>query len=82
MDFVATRIVFVGAVYIATVAVLPSVIIKLFQLPSYAVASFFGGTTILIMVGVLLDTLRQIEGHLMLRHYDGFIKGKELKGRR
>ena len=82
LDFVATRIVFVGSIYVAVIAILPSIIIKLFKLPSYAIASFFGGTTILIMVGVVLDTLRQIEGQLVLRHYEGFMKGKELRGRR
>jgi len=82
LDFVATRIVFVGSIYVALIAILPSIIIKLFKLPSYTIASFFGGTTILIMVGVLLDTLRQIEGQLVLRHYEGFMKGKELRGRR
>lgn len=82
IDFVATRIVFVGALYIAAIAILPSMIIKLFNIPSYAIASFFGGTTILIMVGVVLDTMRQIEGQLLIRHYEGFIKGRALRGRR
>ncbi len=82
LDFVASRIVFVGAVYVSVIAVLPSLIVKLFNIPSYAIASFFGGTTILILVGVILDTMRQIEGQLMVRHYDGFIKGKGLRGRR
>jgi len=81
LDFVATRIVFVGALYISMIAILPSVVMKLLRVP-YSVTSFFGGTTLLIMVGVVLDTMRQIEGQLVIRHYDGFIKGKELKGRR
>jgi preprotein translocase subunit SecY len=82
LDYVVTRIVFVGALYISLIAIFPNLIIKLFKIPSYAITSFFGGTTILIMVGVLLDTMRQIEGQLLIRHYEGFIKGKELKGRR
>ncbi len=82
LDFVATRIVFVGAVYIAIIATLPNVVMKLFNVPSYAITSFFGGTTVLIMVGVLLDLMRQIEGQLMVRHYEGFMKGKELRGRK
>jgi preprotein translocase subunit SecY len=45
------------------------------------VASFFGGTSILITVGVLLDTMRQVESHLMMRHYDGFLKKGRLRGR-
>ncbi|OQX88404.1 MAG: preprotein translocase subunit SecY [Candidatus Omnitrophica bacterium 4484_70.2] len=82
LDYVATRIVFVGAIYVSLVAILPTLIMKFFKVPSYAIASFFGGTTLLIMVGVLLDTMRQIEGHLLLRHYEGFIRGRRLKGRR
>lgn len=61
LDYVATRLVFAGAIYIAVIATLPSFIMQAFNLPSYAVASFFGGTTILIFVGVMLDTMRQIE---------------------
>ncbi|MCM8773857.1 MAG: preprotein translocase subunit SecY [Candidatus Omnitrophica bacterium] len=82
IDFVATRIVFVGALYVAVVATLPSLFMKIFDVPSYQIVSFFGGTTILIIVGVVLDTMRQIEGQLLLRHYEGFIKGKTLRGRR
>jgi len=82
IDFVATRIVFVGALYVAVVAIMPSMVIRLFNIPSYRIASFFGGTTILIMVGVVLDTMRQIEGQLLIRHYDGFVKGKTLRARR
>ena len=47
----------------------------------YAVATFFGGTSMLIMVGVLLDTMRQMETHLLMRHYDGFLKKGKLRGR-
>jgi len=61
---------------------MPSMIMRIFSIPSYRIASFFGGTTILIMVGVVLDTMRQIEGQLLVRHYEGFIKGKTLRGRR
>ncbi|MCK4810612.1 MAG: preprotein translocase subunit SecY [Candidatus Omnitrophica bacterium] len=82
LDFVATRVVFVGALYISLIAILPNIIMQLFRIPSYAIASFFGGTTVLIMVGVILDMMRQIEGQLLIRHYEGFIKGKEMKGRR
>jgi len=82
LDYVATRIVFVGALYVAVIAILPSLIMRMFKIPSYAIASFFGGTTLLIMVGVLLDTMRQIEGHLLLQHYEGFIRGRRLKARR
>jgi len=82
LDFVATRIVFVGALYVAVIAILPNGIMAIFNVPSYSLASFFGGTTIMIMVGVVLDTMKQIEGQLLIRHYDGFIKGSNLKARR
>ncbi|MBD3264362.1 MAG: preprotein translocase subunit SecY [Candidatus Omnitrophica bacterium] len=82
IDFVASRIVFIGAIYISTIAIFPNFIMHLFNVPSYALASLFGGTTVLIMVGVMLDTMKQIEGQLLVRHYDGFIKGGTLKGRR
>jgi len=82
LDFVATRIVFIGALYISFIAVFPNFVMYAFKVPSYALASLFGGTTLLIMVGVVLDTMKQIEGQLLIRHYDGFIKGSTLKGRR
>ncbi|MDD5194504.1 MAG: preprotein translocase subunit SecY [Candidatus Omnitrophica bacterium] len=82
LDFVATRIVFVGAVYICAIAILPSVIMHFFRVPSYDIASFFGGTTLLILVGVVLDTMKQLEGQLFIRHYEGFIKGGSLRGRK
>ena len=49
---------------------------------NYDLASFFGGTSLLIIVGVALDTLQQIESHLMMRHYDGFLAKGKLRGRR
>jgi preprotein translocase subunit SecY len=48
---------------------------------NYNVAQFFGGTSMLIVVGVLLDTMRQMESHLLMRHYDGFLKKGRLRGR-
>jgi len=82
LDHITGRLVFCGAVYISVIAVLPVLIMSVFSLGSYEVASFFGGTTILIFVGVMLDTLRQVEGQLLLHHYDGFMKTGRLKGRR
>ncbi len=82
LDYVATRIVFIGAIYIGFIAIFPNIIMSVFNIPSYGLASLFGGTTLLIMVGVILDTMKQIEGQLLVRHYDGFIKGSALKGRR
>ena len=63
------------------IAVLPSIISGALKIP-YLVASFFGGTGLLIIVGVMLDTVRQIESHLLVRHYEGFMKKGRIKGRR
>lgn len=82
LDFVATRIVFIGSFYICAVAILPNIIMNLFRVPSYALASLFGGTTILILVGVVLDTMKQIEGHLLTKQYSGFMKEGTLRGRK
>ncbi|UCC95444.1 MAG: preprotein translocase subunit SecY [Candidatus Omnitrophota bacterium] len=82
LDYVATRIVFIGAFYVSVIATLPNMIMHLFRVPSYALASLFGGTTLLIMVGVILDTMKQIEGQLLIRHYEGFMKKGTLRGRR
>lgn len=82
LDRTMTRITLAGAVFLTLIAVLPTVMGKQFGIP-YMVASFFGGTSLLIIVGVMLDTMRQIESHLLMRHYDGFLKKGKLKsGRR
>jgi preprotein translocase subunit SecY len=78
IERVLSRITFVGAMYIAFVCVLPTLLVKKFNVPFY-----FGGTALLIVVGVGLDTIQQIESHLILRHYDGLVKkGAKMKGRR
>ncbi len=78
VDKILTRITLVGALYISFVCVLPTVLVKRFNVPFY-----FGGTALLIVVGVALDTVQQIESHLILRHYDGLVKkSQRLKGRR
>jgi preprotein translocase subunit SecY len=80
IDRVLTRITFAGAVYLAVVCLMPSII----QMAvSNQVPFYFGGTGLLIVVGVALDTSQQIEGHLITRHYDGFAgpKGPKIKGR-
>jgi preprotein translocase subunit SecY len=74
---VLTRITLGGAFYLATVCVLPDVFYKFFNVPFY-----FGGTSLLIVIGVALDTVSQIESHLIQRHYGGFLKGVSIKGRR
>lgn len=80
LDFVMTRIAFPGAIFLAIIAVLPSLISSSLKIP-YLVASFFGGTGLLIIVGVMLDTMKQIESHLLMRHYEGFMKKGKLHGR-
>ncbi len=81
LDFVLTRITLAGALFVCTIAVMPDAIMASFKVP-YLVASFFGGTGVLITVGVMLDTMKQIESHLLMRHYDGFMKSGQLRGRR
>lgn len=74
---VLSRLTFVGAIYLAAVSVLPELLIKKFNVPFY-----FGGTSLLIVVGVALDTVSQIESHLLTRSYEGFLKKGRIKGRR
>jgi len=81
LDFVMTRITLAGALFICTIAIMPDAIMASFKVP-YLVASFFGGTGVLIMVGVMLDTMKQVESHLVMRHYDGFMRSGQLRGRR
>jgi preprotein translocase subunit SecY len=81
LDFVMTRITLPGSIFLAIIAVLPSIISGWLKIP-YLVASFFGGTGLLIIVGVMLDTMKQIESHLLMRHYEGFMKRGKLKARR
>jgi preprotein translocase subunit SecY len=75
-----SRITLAGAIFLTVIAVIPIILSQKMKIP-YAVATFFGGTSMLIMVGVLLDTMRQMETHLLMRHYDGFLKKGRLKGR-
>ncbi|MBI5968973.1 MAG: preprotein translocase subunit SecY [Deltaproteobacteria bacterium] len=77
VDRVLTRITFSGAVYVSVICVLPSILITKFNVPFY-----FGGTALLIVVGVALDTVGQIESHMLMRHYEGFMKHGRIKGRR
>jgi preprotein translocase subunit SecY len=74
---VLSRITFVGAIYLATVCIIPEILISKFNVPFY-----FGGTSLLIVVGVALDTVSQIESHLVTRSYEGFLRKGRLKGRR
>ncbi|HWO56745.1 MAG TPA: preprotein translocase subunit SecY [bacterium] len=76
IDRVLTRITLPGAIFFAIVAILPYVLIRQFNVQHY-----FGGTGLLIVVGVALDTLQQIESHLIMRHYEGFMKRGRIRGR-
>jgi preprotein translocase subunit SecY len=77
IDRVLTRITLGGALYVAAVCVLPSILIYKMNIPFY-----FGGTALLIVVGVAMDTVSQMESHMLSRHYDGFMKKGHIKGRR
>jgi preprotein translocase subunit SecY len=80
LDFCMTRLTLAGAVFLTVLAVLPMMLRRSFGIP-YMTAQFFGGTSLLIMVGVMLDTMRQTETYLLQRHYDGFLKKGRLRGR-
>jgi preprotein translocase subunit SecY len=77
LDKVLTRLTVVGAIYLSAVCVMPTVLMDKFNLPFY-----FGGTALLIVVGVAIDTISQIESHLIMRNYEGFMKAGRIKGRR
>src|SRR6185295_7557021 len=75
-----SRITLAGAIFLTVIAVIPMLMGQIFKI-NFNVSQFFGGTSMLITVGVLLDTMRQMESHLLMRHYDGFLKKGKLKGR-
>ena len=79
IDTIMTRITLPGSIFLAIVAVLPALAVKLGIEQSFAY--FYGGTSLLIMVGVVLDTLKQIESYLLMRHYDGLMKTGRIQGR-
>ncbi len=82
IDNILTRITLPGSICLAVIAIFPYIITK-FTNVSFNFASFYGGTSLLIIVGVALDTLQQLESHLLMRHYDGFMKGGgRIRGRR
>src|SRR6056297_4281554 len=80
IDNILTKITLPGSLFLSFVAILPAIIARMGVTPGFAL--FYGGTSLLIIVGVALDTLQQIESHLMMRHYDGFMKSGKIKGRR
>jgi len=76
IEKVLDRITLVGGVYLAMISILPEYMISVLRVPFY-----FGGTSLLIVVGVALDTVQQVESHLLMRHYEGFLKKSRIKGR-
>lgn len=80
IERILTLITLPGSIFLALIAILPTFVTKMFSVTS-SFAQFFGGTSLLIIVGVALDTLQKIESHLMMRHYDGFMKSGKIKGR-
>ncbi len=82
LDNTMTRLTLAGALFLTAIAVLPDLLAQYFRVP-VMVSRFLGGTSLLIMVGVILDTVRQIESHLVMHHYDGFLEsGNRIRGRR
>ena len=80
IDGIITRITLPGSVFLAIVAIMPALAMKFLNVQQ-SFAYFYGGTSLLIMVGVVLDTLKQIESHLLMRHYDGLMKTGRIQGR-
>ncbi|MDP1581275.1 MAG: preprotein translocase subunit SecY [Candidatus Didemnitutus sp.] len=80
LDFIMTRLTLAGACFLTIIAVIPDILLFQLQVPP-RIAHFFGGTGMLITVGVILDTMRQIETFLLQRHYDGFLKKGRIRGR-
>lgn len=80
IENILTRITLPGAIFLAIIAILPTFAINVLTVQP-GLASFFGGTSLLIVVGVALDTLQQIESYLLMRHYDGFMKTGKIRGR-
>lgn len=79
LDTIISRITLPGSIFLAIIAILPALAVQLGVNTLFA--QFFGGTSLLIIVGVVLDTLQQIESHLLMRHYDGILSSGKLKGR-
>jgi len=79
LDMIMSRITLPGSIFLAIIAIMPA-FASIFGV-NHAFAQFFGGTSLLILVGVTLDTLQQIESHLLMRHYDGLLKSGRIKGR-
>ena len=86
IDKILTRVTLPAAVFLAFIAILPAILFAFFSSDgssgvSYSLVSFYGGTSLIIIVGVALDTLQQIESHMLMRNYDGFLKSGRIRGR-
>ncbi len=81
LDYTMTRLTFAGAIFLTMIAILPTLLSRGLNVPQIT-AQFFGGTSLLIIVGVILDTMRQVETHLIQRHYDGFLRKGRIRGGR
>ncbi|MCH2197689.1 MAG: preprotein translocase subunit SecY [Flavobacteriales bacterium] len=81
LDGVLSRITLPGSIFLGLIAILPAIVLNLGLTHAQTFSYFFGGTSLLIMVGVILDTLQQIESYLLSRHYDGLMKSGKLRGR-
>jgi len=80
LEMTMNRVTLIGAVFLALIAILPSLVGKVLHVDP-AISYFFGGTALLILVGVVLDTMKQIESHLLMKRYDGFMKKGKIRGR-
>ena len=82
IDRILTRVTLPASLFLGLIAVLPAILFSLFnEQVSYSLMAFYGGTSLIIIVGVALDTLQQIESHLLMRNYDGFLKSGRIRGR-
>ena len=80
LESTMNRITLIGAIFLALLAILPTVIGRMLGVPQ-TISYFFGGTALLILVGVVLDTMKQVESHLLMKRYDGVMKTGRIKGR-
>jgi preprotein translocase subunit SecY len=80
LESTMNRITLIGAIFLALIAILPNLVGKILHVDP-AISYFFGGTTLLILVGVVLDTMKQVESHLLMKRYEGFMKKGKIRGR-
>lgn len=80
LESTMNRITLLGAIFLALIAILPTIVGRILNVP-HTISYFFGGTALLILVGVVLDTMKQVESHLLMKRYDGFMKTGRMRGR-